>query len=113
MGTYDTRGGTPRHDPAADCDAMTVLQEKLLELLEDAGIPTETNDRIIKLIEAAEWDLHYAALEADMKAEAEHWGSQPQEEPENPKWCPACGDDVADPIEGGYQCLACGCRWAP
>ena len=57
MGTYDTRGGTPRHDPAADADGVTTLQGSVLELLEVAGIPTATNDKIMALIEAAEKNL--------------------------------------------------------
>jgi hypothetical protein len=38
-------------------DDISTLQEKVLELLEAAGIPTETNDRIVKLIEAAEAEM--------------------------------------------------------
>lgn len=50
MGTYDTIGGTPRHDPAADVDNTTELQELVLSLLEGAGVPTPINDEIIELI---------------------------------------------------------------
>lgn len=35
-------------------DGITDLQERVLGLLEDADIPTETNDRIMALIAAAE-----------------------------------------------------------
>lgn len=35
-------------------DGISGLQEKVLELLEAAGIPTEVNDKIIKLISEAE-----------------------------------------------------------
>lgn len=41
----------------------TKLQEDVLGLLEDAGIPTETNDQIMKLIENAEQSLAEAAWE--------------------------------------------------
>jgi len=25
--------------------------------------------------------------------------------------CPKCGDDVSEPADGGWYCLACGHRW--
>ena len=62
MGTYDTIGGTPRHDPAFDQDNTTELQEQVLLLLEAAGIPTKTNDKIIDLIAEAESELADQAL---------------------------------------------------
>jgi hypothetical protein len=40
--------------PGDDAGAVSDLQEAVLGLLEDAGIPTETNDAIMKLIDAAE-----------------------------------------------------------
>ena len=40
--------------PGEDTVDPSPLQEAVLELLEDAGIPTETNDQIVALIEAAE-----------------------------------------------------------
>lgn len=43
--------------PDAADDGVTDLQEKVLALLEVAGIPTATNDAIMKLIDAAERDL--------------------------------------------------------
>lgn len=43
-----------RGNPRDADDGVTNLQEAVLGLLEEAGIPTETNDRIIELIAAAE-----------------------------------------------------------
>lgn len=48
------------------------LQEKILGLLEEAGIPTATNDQIIKLIDAAEWEQHRQSQEAQVEAEAKY-----------------------------------------
>jgi len=49
--------------------APSELQEAILGLLEEAGIRTEFNDRIIKLVEEAEqckaeadWERHYEHL---------------------------------------------------
>lgn len=53
MGTYDTRGGAPI-SPRDDEPPISPLQEVILELLEDAGFDSETNDKIIDLIAAAE-----------------------------------------------------------
>lgn len=44
--------------PYDEDDGVTELQEKVLELLENANIPTETNDKIITLIAAAELELY-------------------------------------------------------
>lgn len=53
MGTYDTRGGTPRHDPAADHEPFIhPEEERALEILEAANVPAETNDEIVKIIAA-------------------------------------------------------------
>lgn len=54
MGTFDTIGGTPRHDPSADHDPITPLQENVLRLLEAADIPTDVNDRIMELVAEGE-----------------------------------------------------------
>lgn len=37
-----------------DQDGVTELQDKVLELLEEAGIPPEVNDKIMKLVSDAE-----------------------------------------------------------
>lgn len=45
----------PSHTiPDVADDGVTDLQERVLGLLEDAGVPTDTNDRIMALIAAAE-----------------------------------------------------------
>lgn len=62
MGTYDTRGGTPASPTELHIDP-TPLQDAVLGLLEDAGIPTTANDEIMKLIEEAELNLAEAAYE--------------------------------------------------
>jgi len=64
MGTYDTRGGHPLHDPMFDYDPVTKLQEDVLELLEAAGIPEAINDKIIGLIMDGEHQLAHEG-EAD------------------------------------------------
>lgn len=53
MGAYDTRGGTPI-SPNDEGRDPSELEDAILELLEDAGIDTETNDQIMKLVEAGE-----------------------------------------------------------
>lgn len=62
MGTYDTIGGTPASPTELHIEP-TPLQEAVLGLLEDAGIPTTTNDEIMKLIEEAEIGLCERAYE--------------------------------------------------
>lgn len=62
MGTYDTHGGQPASPTELEI-APTVLQEAVLGLLEDAGIPESTNDEIMKLIEEAELGLAEKAYE--------------------------------------------------
>lgn len=47
-------GKSPLTSPWDTDDAISDLQEKVLTLLEEAGIPTETNDRIVRLIDDAE-----------------------------------------------------------
>ena len=37
-------------DPPFEDDGVTVLQENVLRLLEEAGVPTEINDKIMALI---------------------------------------------------------------
>lgn len=59
MGTYDTRGGHPLHDPMFDYDPVTKLQDDVLELLEAAGLSTEVNDKIIGLIADEEHRLDH------------------------------------------------------
>lgn len=53
MGTYDTQHGAPL-SPDWNDPAPSELVEAVLSLLEDANIPTATNDAIVKLIEGAE-----------------------------------------------------------
>lgn len=43
-----------RSNPYGADDGVTDLQEAVLGLLEEAGIPTDKNDRIIELIAAVE-----------------------------------------------------------
>lgn len=62
MGTYDTQGGHPISPTELRLEP-TPLQEAVLGLLEDAGIPTATNDEIMKLIEEAELSLAEKAYE--------------------------------------------------
>jgi hypothetical protein len=54
--------------PGEDAVDPSPLQDAVLELLENGGIPTATNDQIMALIEAAEIALHdeelYAACAA-------------------------------------------------
>jgi hypothetical protein len=54
MGTYDTRGGHPLHNPMFDYDPSTQLQEDVLEVLEKAEVETAVCDRIVEII--AEWE---------------------------------------------------------
>ena len=46
MGTYDTIGGTPRHDPAFDCDPPTVCLECEIE---PDDCPGEDRCEIVRL----------------------------------------------------------------
>jgi hypothetical protein len=71
------------HDPALAHgeDSISDLQERVLSLLEDAGIPTKTNDAILALIEAAEWEQHRDDLQRQEDAEAKYWSDR---SPENP-----------------------------
>ena len=57
MGTYDTRGGTPASPNDPDY-AASELVEKVLDLLEAAGLPEGLNDTIVDLIEG--WELEQA-----------------------------------------------------
>lgn len=50
MGTYDTRGGHPLHDPMFDYDPVTKLQDDVGELLEAADFSQAVIDRIMGLI---------------------------------------------------------------
>lgn len=50
MGTYDTRGGHPLHDPMFDYDPTTKLQEDVLSLLEAADFSEAVCDKIVSLI---------------------------------------------------------------
>lgn len=52
-GTYDTIGGAPQSPRDPDY-LPTKLVEEVLGLLEEAGVPTVINDRIVDLIEAWE-----------------------------------------------------------
>lgn len=54
MGTFDTRGGSPVSPNEPDF-AVSELVEKVLGLLEDAGIPTDINDQIVALIRNGEF----------------------------------------------------------
>lgn len=47
--------------PGEDAVDPSPLQEAVLELLENAGMPTKTNDQIVALIETAEIAMHRAA----------------------------------------------------
>jgi hypothetical protein len=50
-----------RRLPGEDTVDPSPLQDAVLELLENAGIPTETNDQIMALIKRAEATLYHAA----------------------------------------------------
>ena len=56
MGKRATRFSPP--DPDIDDFSPSLLVERVLEILEAAGIPQQTNDRIVELIEGAERDLN-------------------------------------------------------
>lgn len=59
-------------DPIArDEVGISELQEKVLELLEQYGVPTDTNDKIMALIEAAELASDEAAQQAAFWEEGE------------------------------------------
>ena len=47
-----------RSTPYDDCLEPSALEDAVLLLLEAAGIPTTVNDQIMKLIAAAEAELH-------------------------------------------------------
>lgn len=69
----------PSRSVPDDEPAISELQEKVLGLLEDAGIPTETNDKIMALIDAAEWEQHREAFEKQMNDEMEYWSQRSPE----------------------------------
>lgn len=51
MGTYDTRGGSPRNDQAADFEPVIFQEEDAaLAILEAAGVDSQVNDRIVKIV---------------------------------------------------------------
>lgn len=51
MGTYDSRGGSPRHDPAADFEPVIFPEEDAaLAILEAAGVDSQVNDQIVKIV---------------------------------------------------------------
>ena len=50
------------YDEIPYVEGPTELQEKILELLEAAGIDTETNDKIMELIDTAERKLETEEL---------------------------------------------------
>lgn len=51
MGTYDTRGGTPRHYPGFDCEPVIYPEEeRVLALLEAAQVPTEVCDQVVAIV---------------------------------------------------------------
>src|SRR5690242_12436242 len=62
MGTFDTRGGSPI-SPKDDSSDPSKLVEDVLGLLEDAGIATEINDKIVALIEEGEFKASGAKFE--------------------------------------------------
>ncbi len=51
--------------PPDDEKPISELEEAVLVLLEDAGIPTEVNDQIMKLIQDAEYKLYHRDAEGD------------------------------------------------
>lgn len=70
-----------RSTPEVADAGISELQEKVLGLLEDAGIPTKTNDAVLALIDAAEWEQHRKDLQRQEDAEAKYWSER---SPENP-----------------------------
>lgn len=63
--------------PPSQDDGVTELQDNVLGLLEDAGIPEATNDAIMKLIADAEYALHRADAET---AAGEHEDAMAREQ---------------------------------
>ena len=53
MGTFDTRGGSALSPDVCNSEPSE-LSEKILDLLENAGISSDINDAICKLIEEGE-----------------------------------------------------------
>lgn len=82
MGTYDTRGGAPLHDPAAD-------QEGACDICQS--------------------DPYHCTCYEDLEREAEFYSSM-SPEPRRADKC-HCGDDVTQRTERGYYCPACGSQW--
>jgi hypothetical protein len=64
MGTYDSRGGSPAHNPLFDGGPdPSPLQEAVWALLEDAGAPNALCEQIDGLIGAWEREAQQAADE--------------------------------------------------
>jgi len=53
MGTYDTPKGAPL-SPKDDAVDPSKLQLEVLDVLEDAGVPIEINDKVMEIIEGWE-----------------------------------------------------------
>jgi hypothetical protein len=92
MGTYDTRGGTPRHDPAADCDAFGNRSTFICQFWTEDGGWEDSEMEFDTVEEAEDWcrdrphwryydalEAHYASVEAEMAADAERASSQTPE----------------------------------
>jgi hypothetical protein len=51
VGTYDTRGGTPRHDPVSDHEPVIYPEEeRVLAILEQAGVATSVCDQVVGVV---------------------------------------------------------------
>lgn len=51
MGTYDTIGGTPR-SPDDEEPYIFPEEDKVLEILEAANVPSEVNDKVVEIVAA-------------------------------------------------------------
>lgn len=51
MGTYDTIGGTPR-SPDEEEPYIFPEEEKVLEILEAANVPSAVNDKVVEIVAA-------------------------------------------------------------
>ena len=73
MGTYDSRGGTPLVPCNLDV-AESPFVDAVLDLLEEAGVPTAVNDLVVRLIDQndAEWMRRVEQVEAQRDEAGRH-----------------------------------------
>lgn len=79
-----------------------------------------SGQQAINLLRAISEEINLAHQIEELEAEAEAGAKRDEDflkalgpPPGTPDdgLCPACGDDVAEPADGGWYCLACGTRW--